>query len=510
MRAILLSKKYFKRWKKIAWGRGLRRGRDERRKLAQSMREMARNSPQQQGDFGRSLLVDEIGRGRQETDSMAPPSRNKRKSLSDDLDLHSQQTIETSLSKRQKRDEQDLIAPPSRNKRKSPPDDLGHHLQQAKETPLSKKQRRDDRIQKAQLFASRRIESHHKRLKTLGNPDSLARVREHSKSLYSFRPDFSHLGDGSILSHSVLQKARHLVPSIKTDTTRTDYFLLKSRGIDPNTTLIPRTSRKRHSDEPRSNGVKIRKISPPDACSHATGNSSAKGAEMSTSAPAAMNSANNVRPSKSAAAASSSINDVQVSKAAASTSSSTNDIQLSKSAPAASANDEYDSDEALFAQVHAVRKAMAEGIVWYRAECEKSRLSASTSSGSSESKKQKSSPRNETEKERRLREFKCTPSRTEQRLKATKANGLLPETWSGFKEMRAAEADPKATRSPEREQPQPLLVEDETIDMTDWEGEEESSEEYDHGAEFEEDYGYTNIAKGNQAKGSSFEDAIEL
>lgn len=488
MRAILLSRKYFKKWSRIAWGRGLRRGREERRKLAQSMREMARNSPQQPEDLGGSLPVDENGRGRQETDLMAPPLRNKRKSLPDDLDLRSQQTTET---------------------------------------PLSKKQRRDERIQEAQLFTSRRIENHHNRSRTLETPISSSRARGHSNSLSSFHPDFSHLGNGSISSHSMLQKVRHLVPSVKTDTTRTDYFLLKSRGIDSNTTLVPRTNRKRPRDEPQPDGIKIRKPSPPDgrsdalvprtirkrprdephpdgiktrkpspldAHSHALGKTSANGVKQSTSTPTRTNSTKNVRPLTPAAA----------------TNSSTNDVQLSKSAPAAPANDDYDSDEALFAQVRAIRQAMKEDIAWYRAKCKKSRLSAGTSSDSSQKKKGEISPRRETEKQRRLREFKSTPSRTEQRLKATKANGLLPENWGGSGDMRAMKANTKATRTPERAIAQPLILEDENVDITDWEGDEETSEDYEEEAAFDQDDGFSNAINGNEAKGSSFEDAIEL
>lgn len=518
VRAILLSKKYFKRWKRIAWARGLRRGKDERRKLAQSMREKPGNPPQQQEDLGRSLLVNESGRGRQETISMAPPSRNKRKSLPDDLDLHSQRNAETPASKKQKlvndsgggRQETNLMAPPSRNKRKSLPDDLDLHAQQTAETPVSKKQRREERIQKAQLLASRRIENHHRRSKTLGSPLSLPRVREHSNSLRSFRPDFSHLGDGSILSHKVLQKARHLVPSVKLDTTRTDYFLLKSRGIDSNTTLIPRASRKRPRDEPHPDGIKIRKPSQPDPYSPAAGRFSVNSVKVSTSARAGTSSANNVKPSISARAGTNSAKNFRPPTAATTISSSTNDVQLSRSAPAASANEEYDSDEALLAQVRAVRHAMEQDIAWFRAEREKSRFSATTSSSSRKSKKQHISPRNETEKERRLREFKSTPSRTEQRLKATKANGLLPTDWNGFGEMRAAKANTKAARSPERDSSRPVTVKDETVDITDWEGEEETSEEYEDDAGFEQDWEYSNVAKGKEAKGSSFEDAIEL
>lgn len=425
-----------------------------------------KNYPQQQEDLGKSLLVKESGGSVQETHSMAPPSRKKRKSQ-DGPDLHSQEIAET---------------------------------------PLSKKQKRDQKIQKAQLRASRRIEHHHNRSRTLENPISSSRVGGHSKSRYSIHPDFSHLGDGSILSHSVLQKARHLVPSIKTDTTRTDYFLLKSLGFDSNTTVVPRTSRKRPRDESQPDGIKLRKPSPPDAYSHVAGKSSANGVKMSASAPAAKSSAND-RPLASAPAAKISANIVTLSKSAAATSSSTNDVQISKPAPA-TADGDYDSDEALFAQARAVREAMAEHIVWYRAEREKSRISAATGSSSTKRKKKHTS-RKETEKERRLREFKSTPSRTEQRLKATKANGFLPDNFSDLKEMRAIKANTKAMRSPERAITRPFMTKDENIDMTDWDGE-ESSEEYEDEEDSEHEYEYANTAKGNEGKGSSFEDAIEL
>lgn len=443
------------------------------------MREMAKNTPQQQDDLGRSLLVDESGRGRQQTDAMAPPSRNKRKSLSDDPEIP----------------------------------------QQTPEAPVSKKQRRDERTQKAQLFATSRIENHHNRSKTLESPISSSRVRGHSKSLNSFRPDFSHLGDGSILSHSVLQKARHLVPCVKTDTTRTDYFLLKSLGIDPNTTLVPRTNRKRPRDERQPDGIKMRKPSPPHADSHAGGKSSANGVQMSTStaaktsaikfgsstSTAARNSANIFRPLPSVAATRSANNAVT---SAAATSSSTTNGQLSRSAPAASANVDSDSYEELFAQARAVRETMKQDMLWFRTEREKCRLSATTSSSGSKSRKH-NPPRKETEKQRRLREFKSTPSRTEQRLKLTKANGLLPPNWSGFGEMRATIAGKKAARSPELAAAGAFMTGDET-EVTDWEGEEETSEEYEDGVEFEQDYEYANTIKGNDAKGSSFDDAIEL
>ena len=48
-------------------------------------------------------------------------------------------------------------------------------------------------------------------------------------------------GDGSLLGDTLMRQARRKAPDMKSDTTKTDYFTLKARGIDPETPIVPRT-----------------------------------------------------------------------------------------------------------------------------------------------------------------------------------------------------------------------------------------------------------------------------
>lgn len=387
-----------------------------------------------------------------------------------------------------------MMPPPTPipKKRKSLPNLPDH---EDLETPPKK--RRDETIPNGRSPASRRIENHHKRSKTLGSLLSSS-ARRHSKSLLSFRSDFSPLGDGSLLSHSILQKARHLVPSVKTDTTRTDYFELKSRGIDPDSPAVPRTNLKRQRDEPQPNGVKVRKISPPDS----TPKDAAENGSTNTVVPAPI---------------------------------------------------DPDSDEALFAQMRAVREAMAESISWYQAERQKSELSSNKSSsvestpvpqevgrkdvGQKKMQSQKVEHK-ETEKERRLREFQTTPSRTEQRIRATGANGLLPNGWNGFVEARNGGRDDRFREAKQPVQapmhPRALAfaaiersgsnssdndddeIEDEDEEEDDnYEDEEEEVryeyEDEDNDDDDEMDYEHQGVAQSTyKGTGASADDAIEL
>ena len=377
---------------------------------------------------------------------------------------------------------------PKLNKRTSLPNNLNPDHGDPKTAP--NKQKQDETIPNEQSSTSRQIENHHKRSKTLES--LLTSTRRRSKSKLSFRRDFSYLGDGTSLSHSVMQKARNLVPSVKTDTTRSDYFQLKSRGIDPDCPAVPRLNLKRSRVEPQLNGIKVRKISPPD----------------STPKKAAENgSSNAVVP----------------------------------------APNDADSDEALFAQGRAVREAMEEGISWYRAERAKCELysKASTRKDTPVRKEMevgrkemetKEVERKETEKEKRLREFKTTPSRTEQRLRATGANGLLPKGWNGF-------GGPSSGGRDDRIKAKPLTQalttharaigfaaldesgdgsdndEDENEDEDEDEDQDEDEDEYeeddDDEGEDDDDVDYDHHHQGvppsnYKGSGTSVEDAIEL
>lgn len=209
------------------------------------------------------------------------------------------------------------------------------------------------------------------RSKTHGAINSSSVLWNSADVSHSPRLDISHLANDSPRSNSILQKARNLIGKPKLDTTRTDYFLLKSRGIDPDTPIVPLTNRKRSREEAQlANKIPVSKALKPTRES---------------------------RPSSPI-------------------------TNLKEADPR--------SDEALFARVRQVREAMAEGISWYRAERVKHRLSAASS--------KISSPRAETEKEKRLREFQFTPSRTEQRLRKTGANGILSKVWNGMSGIRSA------------------------------------------------------------------------
>ena len=75
---------------------------------------------------------------------------------------------------------------------------------------------------------------------------------------------------------------------------------------------------------------------------------------------------------------------------------------------------------------------MAEGEVWFRQEREKEEKQRASAEPKAA----------ETEKERRLREFQFTPSRTSLRLQRTNASGLLPEGWAEKKSLgRGKEVD---------------------------------------------------------------------
>jgi hypothetical protein len=210
-----------------------------------------------------------------------------------------------------------------------------------------------------------------------------------SKLQRSYSPAESTNSDKSqsLLSETLRLKARRLAPpDLSTDTTRTDYFRLKAMGIDPDTPVVPVTRKRRASDQVDMTETKTRRPTPPTA-----------------SLPRSVSA----YPNGAIASATSLTNGVPST------------AQNTTSKPLAD-----DDDEALFAQVHQLKEALSESITWFREETEKSTLSRSVS------RSKQTSPDGETEKERRLREFQWTPSRTEMRLRATGGHGLLPKNWA--------------------------------------------------------------------------------
>ena len=227
------------------------------------------------------------------------------------------------------------------------------------------------------MSGKRLMQPHHRRSRTLGTSTvfstSHGTAKSRSKPIINPKPSFN--GSASLLSDSVLTQARRLVPPGPTDTTRTDYFRLKSLGLDPDTPIVPTIRKRRISEHTEIEARK--RLSPPDGPSSAS------------------------HPMRSIGSISSL------------------DSRTEKSVVTRS----VDEDEELFAQMRQVRDAMAESITFFREEREKSELSRSNSTSRDNCNSK------ETDKERRLREFQSTPSRTEIRLRTTGAHGLLPMNW---------------------------------------------------------------------------------
>ena len=156
----------------------------------------------------------------------------------------------------------------------------------------------------------------------------------------------------------------------RTDTTRTDYFRLKALGIDPDTPLVPRTARKRpRVDEVQNEEKRIRRSTTP------------------------MKPSGQEDPSG---------------------------VSQIRSVQSASVTEEvHDSEDietnALLDQMRSVRDTMSESILFF--ERAKSQLRSSN---------EERRDSHETAKQRRLREFVSTPSRTEKRHRLTKAHGWPP------------------------------------------------------------------------------------
>ncbi|MCJ1405131.1 hypothetical protein MMC11_008357 [Xylographa trunciseda] len=344
-RGILLGRKYLRRWKENAWKRGLmRKGKERRKNFAQSMQALSRstmlalNISHSSQSFPTPTSLDE-------GHNMRPPERptsspTKRKSLSNGLD-------------------------DANTSHKSP---KSHRVSQ-----------RDPSIESSNNSQQRSIKSHHKRSSTIDSTSQLSSSSFGTRA--RFNPMSSFAGGASLLSDSVLQKARRLVPAGPTDTTRTDYFRLKALGIDPDTPVVPTTRKRRISDQVEVNSKRASLQSPANQFSSTILSKS----QASSKLPGFPTTHNPV---------------------------------LTKA---------DDSDEDLFAQVREVKAAMSESMSWYREERQKSELSRSSSISHEQ--------HAETAAERRLREFKYTPSRTEVRLRETGARGLLPKNWGERNEV---------------------------------------------------------------------------
>ena len=330
----------------------MRRAKQRRRKFAQSIQSSARNERQRQ--------------------------HNRQISLSS---LASSVRGSESPNDRQ-RDLGNMMPPPSTpwQKRQSLPADLDNG-QGLLETSTGTKRKLEDTNRSVEKATPSHTKIHHKRSRTVGNSTMSAPPRPVTRTPYKSRMDVSNIKDGSLLSDILMRQARRLAPNAKSDTTRTDYFQLKARGIDPDTPVVPST-KKRTRGQMEVDGV---------------------GGSMGTALLSP-------RPTHSPRLA--------TSQSAAQTPPKKSKI----SAPA------DDDDEELFAQIRAVREALAESEQWCRSERESLEKSMTPQS-------EKPPPNKDTPAQRRLRELRergPTPSRTELRLRAMGDKALLPKGfWDG-------------------------------------------------------------------------------
>lgn len=280
----------------------------------------------------------------------------------------SSQPIATSQDSRRREPEsqgRNAMLPPSlpSQKRTSLPTDFGGRSQNSNQ-PENKKRKHHHSPPQADQATPRRHKNYHKRLSTASGLSMSHPPQKRIRSPEFPRIGYSTLADGTIIDEALMREARKLAPRAKTDTTNTDYFLLKSRGIDPDTPIVPKTMKRRSttlSETPSE--TKLHKLIPPT-------------------------------PSNTP---------LHQPPPTTTTKPTTNP-----------------SDAALFASLAQVRSALAESIEWFQSERAKSESQSCANTPPP-------LPATETEKEKRLREFRFTPSRTEVRMRASGMGGVWDE-----------------------------------------------------------------------------------
>jgi len=309
----------------------LRKGKERRKKFAESMRELSQ-STRRLPDTDGTLRLASDGRDAKVEGAMPPPTR-----------------------------------PPA--KRNSLPAEIIHDVQRSDTAP--NKRKRDNQSLHTEHSPPRRIKVHHKRSRTVTS------VLD------------SNLMSGN--THVPLKNHSYSTTRLsfggKVDTTNTDYFRLKALGLDPDTPVVPLTSKKRMRDDDTIRGEKRSKQSPDqDFIKVQSGDPAVTQVDQHNGVPTTPRRKSNWQ-------------------------------------------DEEDSDEALFARLRQVRDAMSDSISWFQLERAKSERTSSGGHGASS---------NEGPVQKRLREFQTTPSRTEQRLRTTGAHGLLPKAWASNPSWRDA------------------------------------------------------------------------
>ncbi|KAL9612104.1 MAG: hypothetical protein Q9167_003291 [Letrouitia subvulpina] len=236
IRAILLGKKYLKRWKDISWKKGLSRKAKERRKtFAKSLHELAHISRQQQAHKNASYQSSLMGRYvhslpvTEKRPTFSPEASSQRTSLAD-FNLDHPQTSKSTKSKR----------------------------------------KRQETSEEWESSSVRPLKLSHKSSSYKADPLLQFRSQGNSNLLKEMRTDVPLLRKTSHTSGQVPEHARRLVGQAKRDTTRGDYFALKARGIDPDVSLVPKPKREPRSIDNQIEAMKKLAKHPPDtakACS---------------------------------------------------------------------------------------------------------------------------------------------------------------------------------------------------------------------------------------------------
>jgi hypothetical protein len=238
-----------------------------------------------------------------------------------------------------------------------------------------------------------------------------------------------------------MKRARRMIGNERTDTTQSDYFRLKSIGLDPDTPSVPAVKRRRISDR-----------------SEATSEKSSRASLSAEPYP------DSLRQSSAAA-------------------------NWPDGSASANRNDDDDELEALLAKARLLRATMAESEAWFKEEREKSERRSSDDDGSER--------RKETEKERRLREFQTTPSRSRLRM----------ETSPGAQELLQRYHERKAQQEQER-QARRGVKEPETDAQSSAASRVQGLAALTNGTSFSASR--ASAAFGGRGSGASADDAIEL
>ncbi|KAI9818466.1 MAG: hypothetical protein M1827_000525 [Pycnora praestabilis] len=358
-----LARRYIGLWKELSYKLGLlRKGRERRKRYAEDMRRLAKEKKHQ----NTQSPVSDYLRKKEEKSSSTPQKTNGE--IWDAVSIVPQK------------------AQRSDKKRKSLPSDFqtGDTLNDD-DSPEIKRQRQGAQpmigVNSAPPRSQKNPKIHHHRSSTLGDTSTISAFHQTpqkqspSSGISSFASSF--LSGDSILSASVLARARAVVPKGRTDTTHTPYFKMKALGLDPDAGMGPPVTpasqlrsmkRVRNGEEEYSGAIKSLKRTPPDRYANANANASA-----SASASANMNGFTNgqgyghfngsIPPDSKGS--SPFINEV-------------------KRRAATDDNEDEDEDEEIFAQSRSIREALSESINLFHDESAhlSQSMSSSQSSGS--------------------------------------------------------------------------------------------------------------------------------